>query len=67
MWVCCLKFSDQLGETLHDVGVVPRETVAVLMPMGDEDAIHPHGGSGFGVVRGVADINHIFWAMGQVG
>ncbi len=33
--VCCLKFGDQLGETLHDAGRVPRESVTVLMPVGD--------------------------------
>ena len=65
--VCCLKFGYQFRESIDHAHAQPLETLAVLVAVGGQHAVNAHRGRGFGVVSGIADINHILRAMGQVG
>ncbi len=61
--VCCLKFSEQFRETVDHANAEPVEALAVLVAMGGQHAVNAHGRRGFGVVSGIADIDHVFWSQ----
>ena len=62
--VCCLKFGQQFRKPVDHADAQTFEARAVLVAVGGQHAVNAHRGRGFGVVSGIADINHILWAMG---
>ena len=54
------EFGQELGEVVHDTDAEPLQAVAVLMAVGDEDAIHAHSVGGFSIMGGIADVDDVF-------
>ena len=42
------------------------QSVAVLMAVCDEDAIHAHGVGGFSIMGRVADVDDVCWVEAQI-
>ena len=65
--VCCLKLGQQFREPVDHADAQAFETGAVLVAVGGQYAVDAHRRGGFGVVRGITNIDHVLRAMRQVG